>query len=95
MSRPLLLEGLHVTNDVDLRADIELSRGWIQLPAAAGSHFPAHERGVVLSEPGLYFMSLPSQFGHNSALIDDACIDAEHVVAPIAASRQQAKLLEV
>jgi len=70
VSRPLLIEGLHVTNDVDLRADIELSRGLIHFPAPARSHLPAHGRGVVLSEPGLYFMSLPSQFGHNSALID-------------------------
>ncbi|HVS49108.1 MAG TPA: NAD(P)-binding domain-containing protein, partial [Candidatus Dormibacteraeota bacterium] len=40
--------------------------GWIQLPAAAGGHVPAHERGVVPAEPGLYFIGLPFQFGHNS-----------------------------
>jgi putative flavoprotein involved in K+ transport len=68
---------------------------WMQLPATDGSHFPPHERGVVLSEPGLYFMGLPFQFGHNSALIDGVQRDAEYVVARIAASRPQAKSPEV
>jgi putative flavoprotein involved in K+ transport len=68
---------------------------WIQLPAAVGSHFPAHERGVVLSEPGLYFMGLPFQFGHNSALIDGVGRDAQYIVGQIAATRPKAKPLEV
>ncbi|MDQ6876280.1 MAG: NAD(P)/FAD-dependent oxidoreductase [Candidatus Dormibacteraeota bacterium] len=68
---------------------------WIKLPAAAGGHVPAHERGVVVSEPGLYFIGLPFQFGHNSALIDGVTRDADYVVTRIAAARPQAKSLEV
>jgi putative flavoprotein involved in K+ transport len=69
--------------------------GWIQLPAAAGGHIPAHERGVVLSEPGLYFMGLPFQFGHNSALIDGVGRDAEYIVSRFAGTRPKAKPMEV
>jgi putative flavoprotein involved in K+ transport len=68
---------------------------WIQLPAAAGGHVPPHERGVVPAEPGLYFMGLPFQFGHNSALIDGVGRDAEYVVSRIAGTRPTAKPLEV
>ena len=68
---------------------------WIKLPAAAGGDIPAHERGVVLSEPVLYFIGLPFQFGHNSALIDGVGRDAEYVVSRIAATRTTAKAMEV
>jgi putative flavoprotein involved in K+ transport len=69
--------------------------GWIRLPAAPGGHIPTHERGVVPSEPGLYFMGLPFQFGHNSALIDGVGRDAEYVVNRIAGTRPKAKSTEV
>jgi putative flavoprotein involved in K+ transport len=69
--------------------------GWIKRPAAAGGQMPSHERGVVPSEPGLYFMGLPFQFGHNSALIDGVGRDAEYVVSRIAGTRPTAKPLEV
>jgi putative flavoprotein involved in K+ transport len=68
---------------------------WMQLPATDSSHFPAHERGVVLSEPGLYFVGLPFQFGHNSALIDGVGRDAEYIVSRFAGTRPQAKSVEV
>ncbi len=68
---------------------------WIQLPAAADGHVPSHERGVVPSEPGLYFIGLPFQFGHNSALIDGVGRDAEYVVSRIAGTRPKAKPMEV
>lgn len=68
---------------------------WIKLAATAGGHLPTHERGVVVSEPGLYFIGLPFQFGHNSALIDGVTRDADHVVTLIAEARPQAKSLEV
>jgi putative flavoprotein involved in K+ transport len=61
---------------------------WIKLPATAGGHLPAHERGVVGSEPGLYFVGLPFQYGLNSALIDGVNRDADFVVARIAAQTQ-------
>jgi putative flavoprotein involved in K+ transport len=69
--------------------------GWIQRPAAAGGHVPPHDRGVVPSEPGLYFIGLPFQFGHNSALIDGVGRDAEYIVSRIAGTRPKAKSMEV
>jgi putative flavoprotein involved in K+ transport len=69
--------------------------GWIKRPAAAGGQMPTHERGVVPSEPGLYFIGLPFQFGHNSALIDGVGRDAEYIVGHIAAAPPKAKPLEV
>jgi len=67
---------------------------WIKLPAAAGGHLPTHERGVVLSQPGLYFIGLPFQFGHNSALIDGVSRDADYLGTRIAAARPHAQSLE-
>src|SRR5713226_681258 len=95
-SKPRLEDGrrLDVTNVVwctGFRHDYS----WIKLPVAAGGDIPMHERGVVLSQPGLYFMGLPFQFGHNSALIDGVDRDADHVAARIAAvARSQAQSLE-
>jgi len=68
---------------------------WIQLPSTTGGHLPAHRRGVVLAERGLYFMGLPFMYGHNSALIDGAGRDAEYIVARIAAARSNTKPVEV
>lgn len=57
---------------------------WIKLPAAAGGRVPAHERGVVLSQAGLYFVGLPFQFGASSALIDGVGRDADYIATRIA-----------
>jgi putative flavoprotein involved in K+ transport len=73
----------------------KLDYSWIKLLAATGGHIPTHERGVVLSQPGLYFMGLPFQFGHNSALIDGVSRDADYVGDRIAAARPQPESLEV
>jgi putative flavoprotein involved in K+ transport len=66
-----------------------------QAGLAAGRHVPAHERGVVASQPGLYFVGLPFQFGSSSALIDGVDRDADFVSARIASARTQTKLVEV
>jgi putative flavoprotein involved in K+ transport len=68
---------------------------WIKLPAVAGGHVPAHERGVVASQKGLYFVGLPFQFGANSALVDGVDRDADFVAARILAWRTQNKPVEV
>jgi putative flavoprotein involved in K+ transport len=68
---------------------------WIQLPSTTGGYPPSHRRGVVTAERGLYFMGLPFQYGHNSALIDGADRDAEYIVARIAAARSDTKPVEV
>jgi putative flavoprotein involved in K+ transport len=58
---------------------------WIRLPAFADVDMPPHDRGVVPSQPGLYFVGLPFQFGVASALIDGVGRDAEHISGQIAA----------
>jgi putative flavoprotein involved in K+ transport len=68
---------------------------WITLPAAKGGHIPEHERGVVASQPGLYFVGLPFQFRLSSSLIAGVGSDAEFVVDRVAAERKQTKPVEV
>jgi putative flavoprotein involved in K+ transport len=58
---------------------------WIRLPAFADVDLPTHDRGVVPSQPGFYFVGLPFQFGVSSALIDGVGRDAEHISQQIAA----------
>ena len=43
-----------------------------------------HDRGVVGSEPGLYFMGLVSLYSLSSALIGGAGRDAEYIAKHIA-----------
>ena len=59
---------------------------WIRLPALGDGHIPPHERGVVGSIPGLYFMGLPHQFAFNSALLNGVGRDAEYIAQKIVAS---------
>ena len=50
---------------------------------------------MVPSQPGLYFVGLPFQFGANSALIDGVDRDAAYVTARIVGARTQTKPKEV
>lgn len=59
---------------------------WIHGPALGDGHTLPHERGVVRSVPGLYFVGLPFQFGLSSALIDGVGRDAEYIAQRIVAS---------
>ncbi|GAC1472800.1 MAG: NAD(P)/FAD-dependent oxidoreductase [Candidatus Dormibacteraceae bacterium] len=68
---------------------------WIKLPVAAGGHVPAHERGVVALQPGLYFVGLPFQFGASSALVDGVARDAEYIADRLTSARTQTKQVEV
>jgi putative flavoprotein involved in K+ transport len=52
---------------------------WIKLPSFVDGHLPLCERGVVPSQPGLYFAGLPFQSNLASALIDGVSGDAEHI----------------
>jgi putative flavoprotein involved in K+ transport len=62
--------------------------GWIDLPVFGESGEPMHERGVVESEPGLYFVGRFFQFAFTSSLIGGVGRDAEHIAQHLA-SRQR------
>jgi len=58
---------------------------WIQLPAAFGTDGrPLHYRGVVASEPGLYFVGLEHQYAAVSDVLPGIGRDAGYVARHIA-----------
>ena len=57
---------------------------WIDLPVFDEEGAPLHDRGVVSSEPGLYFLGLYFLYAMASQLVGGAARDAEHVVKHIA-----------
>ena len=52
---------------------------WIDLPILDRNGFPIHTRGVVESQPGLYFMGLLFLSTLSSALLGGVGRDAEHI----------------
>ena len=59
--------------------------GWIDLPVFDDEGEPRYERGVVESQPGLYFVGRFFLYGFTSALLGGVGRDAEHIVNHIAA----------
>ncbi len=57
--------------------------GWIDLPVFGEYGYPIHQRGVVASQPGLYFMGLPFQRTLSSVLIGGMGRDAEYIARRI------------
>lgn len=57
---------------------------WIELPVFAERQEPMHKRGVVASEPGLYFVGLHFLSAFASAQVNGVGRDAKHVVQNIA-----------
>ena len=57
---------------------------WIDLPVFADDGDPVHDRGVVGSEPGLYFVGLFFLYALASSLVGGVGRDAEHIVKHIA-----------
>jgi putative flavoprotein involved in K+ transport len=55
---------------------------WIDLPVF-GAEGPIHERGVVESEPGLYFVGLEFLYAMSSVMVHGVGRDAEHTVKHI------------
>jgi putative flavoprotein involved in K+ transport len=85
---PLLADGstLEVENVIwctGFRRDFP----WIDLPIFGDDGRPLHERGVVRSEPGLYFVGLAKQFAFFSDVIPGVGRDAEWIAGQIAAER--------
>jgi putative flavoprotein involved in K+ transport len=59
---------------------------WIDLPVfGENEHEPMHHRGVVASQPGLYFVGLYFLYAMSSGFLPGVDRDAEHVVHAILA----------
>ena len=67
---------------------------WIDLPIFGEDGQPRHERGVVGSEPGLYFTGLIFQHAATSDVLPGVGRDAEHVAKHIAAHARNARRTE-
>jgi putative flavoprotein involved in K+ transport len=57
---------------------------WIDLPVFDDDGQPLHDRGIVRSEPGLYFMGLIFQYAGTSDVIPGVGRDAKHIARHIA-----------
>jgi putative flavoprotein involved in K+ transport len=62
---------------------------WIDLPIVDEDGYPQHERGVVTSQPGLYFVGLFFLNSPTSSLIGGVGRDAEHIAQHLAARESQ------
>jgi putative flavoprotein involved in K+ transport len=58
--------------------------GWIDLPVLGEDGEPMHRRGIVDSEPGLYFMGLLFQYAVSSNVLPGMGRDAEYIARHIA-----------
>jgi putative flavoprotein involved in K+ transport len=58
---------------------------WVDLPVFDGEGRPMHERGIVPSQPGLYFVGLHFLYSMTSETISGVERDAKRIVAAIAA----------
>lgn len=65
---------------------------WISLPVL-GEHEPLHERGIVTSEPWLYFVGLKFLYAASSTMIHGVSRDAERIVKAIAARTSGVRML--
>ena len=61
---------------------------WIALPLPMHNGFPVHDRGIVESCPGLYFVGLPFLYSLSSALVGGVGRDAEYIAHHIASRRR-------
>jgi putative flavoprotein involved in K+ transport len=64
---------------------------WIDLSLPAHNGVPIHNRGIVDSCPGLYFIGLPFLSTLSSALVGGVGRDAEHIVDHIVSTRSRRK----
>jgi putative flavoprotein involved in K+ transport len=89
--RPVLEDGrvLDVANVIwctGFRTDF----GWIDLPVFDETGQPEHARGVVESEPGLYFLGLVFLYSFSSDVLPSRGRDAEYIAKHIAKQRRRA-----
>jgi putative flavoprotein involved in K+ transport len=64
---------------------------WIDLPIFGNDGEPVQERGIVASQPGLYFVGLHFLYALSSTMIHGVGRDAEHVVRALAARSRGAR----
>jgi putative flavoprotein involved in K+ transport len=83
--RPMLKDGrvLDVSNVIWCTGFRE-EFPWIDLPIFDENEQPLHERGVVVGEPGLYFVGLPFQYAAGSDVLPGVGRDAEYIAKHIA-----------
>ena len=62
-----------------------LDLSWIDVPLIGDHGLPAQERGVVSTQPGLYFVGLPFLYSLSSGLLGGVGRDTAHVASHIAA----------
>ena len=60
---------------------------WIDLSLPTHNGVPVHDRGIVESCPGLYFVGLPFLYSLSSALLGGVGRDAQHIVDHIVHTR--------
>jgi putative flavoprotein involved in K+ transport len=84
--QPLLADGrvLDVTN-VIWCTGFQPKYDWIALPIFGDDGEPMHERGVVATQPGLYFVGLFFQSAATSSLVGGVGRDAAYIADRIAA----------
>jgi putative flavoprotein involved in K+ transport len=93
--RPVLEDGrvLDVANVVwctGFRTDF----GWIELPVFDRDGQPWHYRGVVESEPGLYFLGLEFQYSLSSDVLPGRGRDARYIAKQIASRKRDSAAVE-
>ncbi|MEX2376023.1 MAG: NAD(P)-binding domain-containing protein, partial [Dehalococcoidia bacterium] len=84
-------DGLPVTEDgerLDVRnvvwcTGFQSDFSWVDLPVFQDGEEPAHERGVILEEPGMYFIGQRFQYALASSFIGGVGRDAAYVAAVI------------
>ena len=83
--RPLLADGalLDIANVIWCTGYVP-DFSWIDLPVVNAQGEPRHERGVVPSEPGLYFIGLFFLSAGSSSLIGGVGRDARHIARQLA-----------
>ncbi|HSP93509.1 MAG TPA: NAD(P)-binding domain-containing protein [Thermoanaerobaculia bacterium] len=67
---------------------------WIDLPIFDEKGEPAHERGIVASAPGLYFVGLHFLYAMSSTMIHGVARDAERVVEAILSRTRDIRTIE-
>ena len=62
---------------------------WIDLPVSTHNGIPIHDRGIVESCPGLYFLGLLFLYSLSSPLVGGVGRDAKHIVDHLASTRSR------